>query len=122
HDVCQQPEDALEVGAVRLDQPVGEQVQPEVDVIGVDRGGRQVGDAGVDGHRLHAAGLVGADEFAQLGRGVLGVEDDGLGGLDAVELGLGEPDVEHDPGVRAPVGHGCDACCVCASSCHETSV
>ena len=39
-DVGQQPEDAGQVRAVRLDQPVGEQVQPQPDVVGVDRRAR----------------------------------------------------------------------------------
>src|SRR4029453_6572844 len=55
--VGQQPEAAGHVRAVRLDQPVREQVQPQPDVVGVDGRGREVRDHRADGDDLDAPGL-----------------------------------------------------------------
>ena len=58
--VGQVAEDPVEVDGVGRDEAVGEQVQAEVDVVGVERGRLQVGDGGGDGAHVDAAHLVAA--------------------------------------------------------------
>ena len=67
HHVGQHAEDAVDVGAVRRDQPMGQQVQPQVGVVGV--GGLVVERRD---HRAHhddvdVAVLVAARQLRQLG-------------------------------------------------------
>ena len=66
HHVRQCTEDAVHVGSVRRDQPVRQQVQTKICVVGV--GGRLVerGDHGTHRHRLDIAFRVGADQGGQL--------------------------------------------------------
>ena len=82
HHVGEQAELAVEVDAVRCDEPVREQMQPQVDVVGVDGGGGDVGDRRADRDDLDAARLVGADQGFEVGGDVGEVEDVGAGGGD----------------------------------------
>ena len=60
-NVGQQAEHAVQAGAVRLDEPVAEQVQPQPDVVGVGGRGGQVGDVGAHRDDLDAAQVVRAE-------------------------------------------------------------
>ena len=106
--VGQQPEDAVQVGAVRTDEPGGQQVQPQVGVVRVDRGDREVGDGGRHRDHLHAAGVVAAHQAGVLGAEQAGQLLDaqllgaGLALVGAAERGGGEPGVQDG----AVGGHG----------------
>ena len=85
-DVGEQPEDAVQVLAVRLDQPVGEQVQPQIGVVRVERLVVERGDDRADGDDLDAAAGVRPDGL----RGALAEQLDGpLGGSRSVPAGPG---------------------------------
>ncbi|GAA3239135.1 hypothetical protein GCM10020256_60010 [Streptomyces thermocoprophilus] len=71
-DVGEVGEDAVEVLAVRLDQAVGEQVQPQIDVVGVDRLLVEGGDDRADRDHLDTAAGVRADRPARAGAQQLG--------------------------------------------------
>jgi hypothetical protein len=96
-DVRQHAEDPVEVGAVRADQPVREQVQAQV---GVGRTGRRLGQVGDDGRDHGDADATqrvvarAADQVA--GLRALELAGAFLGGRTLEpELRLGEPGVEH---------------------------
>ena len=93
-------EDAVEVDLARAHQPVGEQVQAQVDVGGVDRGGVEVDLADRDVEADVAVGgvLLAAGEGGELVRR-------GGGRRLRAELRLGVPGVE-DPAGRGPGDHG----------------
>ena len=96
-DVRQHAEDPVEVGAVRADQAVREQVQAQVGVGGVGRRLGEIGDHGGDDRDADAAVLVAAGAADQVaGLRALELAGAALGGraLEA-EPRLGEPGVEH---------------------------
>ena len=109
--VGEQPEDAGHVRAVRPDQPVREQVQPQPDVVGVGRRRGQVGDDRADGDDLDAARLVAADQAAVVGAELAGElqraepRRPGLRAVGCAEPGLRVPGVED----RARRGDGREA-------------
>ena len=90
-------EGAVEVDGEWFDEAVGQQVEAEVDVVGVDGWGVEVGDGGADGHGFDEAVAVGADEAQELRGEVVGGGALGGGGVVVVkcELGVGVPGVEH---------------------------
>ena len=51
-------EDAIHIQAVRLDRAVGEEVQAQVSIVGIDGGVIQILDGGLNGNAGHAALLV----------------------------------------------------------------
>ncbi|BBJ44631.1 hypothetical protein SSPO_073490 [Streptomyces antimycoticus] len=106
-DVGQQAELAVQAQAVRLDEPVAEQMQPQIDVMRVQRLLVQRGDDRADGDDLDAAPGVRPDRveggLAQQLRGPLGVEPLGPG-----RAGLGGQLGGREPGVQngAVLGEG----------------
>ena len=94
HHVGQDAEDPVDAGAVRLDQPMGQQVQPQVGVVGV--GGLVVQRRD---HRAHhddvdVAVLVAAGQLGQLGGNLGHRQPHGARRAVAGQLGRGEPRVE----------------------------
>ena len=101
HHIAQGAEHPIEVAAVRLDQAVRDQVQPQVGVAGV---GRLIGERrhGADGHHLDVAVGIGAGQRGEFVGYVVGGQPGGARRAVGAELRRGEPGVQN----RAVAGDG----------------